>query len=766
MRRGDSVDDGLSLPLTQSRDDLLERAGAAPGRGTYLALPHPGGPRRRNVGGRKMGRRGGHSPSPDGLEFSTIAVDVESSHSEFSDDDDDDDDYFKHRTDEDMEEEMRTKGLSLKQIQEQKGKKKKDPFPFKRLMELAASEKRTLILGMVALLFGVSSSLALPYLAGQILDATLVLAGPNAVQGGSFSGLPSPSGETPSCGNTTSAPEASDEMKAAAEDQLRQIAVIIAILVTIASIGTSVRAYLFTISGERVVLRLRRQLFNSLVVQEIAFFDRTKTGELLNRLSNDCTVMQNTVTVNLSMGLRAIVNLLGGITMIFVISWKLTLVMLATVPAIVILSVVYGLWIKKISKAFQDALGKSGEVASDALTNIRTVRSFGQERGEMARYASSIDQAYLLAKKRSIGYGTLSGGSSFFANVALGAVLWYGGSLVVAGELSIGALSAFVMYAISVGVGLGMLTSLYSDLMKAVGASHRVFALCDRRTRVRWTGEEGAEVATARPPESAQERIKGHLVMDRVSFSYPARKDVEVLRDVSFKLEPGKVLALVGPSGGGKSTCVALMQEFYYPTSGRVLLDGRDIREMDPAVLRRNIAIVSQEPVLFATSIRENISYGLHRVEGEEPIDITDAEIERAAKVAHCHDFITDFPEGYDTLVGERGVRLSGGQKQRIAIARAVLMDPAVLLLDEATSALDAESEFLVQKALDELIRGRTVLVVAHRLSTVKSADCVVVIDGGTVAETGTHDELVDIEDGIYRQLVRRQLQHSEKLNG
>lgn len=573
----------------------------------------------------------------------------------------------------------------------------------KRLWDLAVGEKWYLIFGTISLFIASVTILAVPLLVGRIVDATFT--------------------------------EKSDQRA-----QLRTTVVEMIIIVTISSIFTGLRGYLYNTAGERVVTRLRSQLFGAIAIQDIAFFDETKSGELVNRLASDCTVLQNTVTVNISMGLRSIISLISSIFLLFFISWKMTLVILCFVPPLVIAAVIFGRWLKKISKDYQEALAKSSDIAVEAFTNIRTVRNFAQEEFEIKTYDSAVNTTFQLAKTRSKAYGLMMGLGTFIANLAVGAVLWYGGSLVIDGTFSPGDLTSFIIYSVSMATSIGTVTSLYSDFMKAIGSSERVFELLDREPKVHWKGGRGLN------------KIKGELKMENVRFSYPSRPDIEVLRGINLTLDPGKIIALVGPSGGGKTTIVSLLEMFYYPNSGRITLDGYNLRDLDPQNFRKYIGVVSQEPMLFGTTIAKNIAYGIPDVPIEKIIEYS--------KMANAHDFISTFPDQYDTLVGERGLRLSGGQKQRVAIARALLLDPSILLLDEATSALDAESEYLVQDALDKLMKGRTVLVIAHRLSTVKNADLVCVVDKGVIIESGKHDELLE-KGGLYTLLVQRQLQNN-----
>jgi ABC transporter fused permease/ATP-binding protein len=502
------------------------------------------------------------------------------------------------------------------------------------------------------------------------------------------------------------------------------------------SVFAFVRVWLFTVAGERVVARLRRDLFSAILRQDVAFFDQSRTGELTNRLASDTTVLQNTVTVNVSMALRFGLGALGGLGMLLYTSPRLTLVAMLIVPLVAVGTAVYGRMLRTLSQQAQDALARATEVAEESISSLRTVRAFARERWEASRYGKAVDESYRLAASRAAQMGAFQGVGGLAGYLAVAAVVWYGCRLVILGTMSIGELTAFLLYTFLVALSLGMLAGLYGDFMKAIGASERVFELLDKRSPL----EEGGGDKLG--------DVKGDLVFDGVTFAYPTRADMDVLRDFTLHVQPGEVVALVGPSGAGKSTVAQLVMRFYDPKGGRVLVDGHDLRSLDPHALRERIGIVSQEPVLFAATIEENIRYG-------RP-DATREEVEAAAKAANAHTFVSAFPDGYGTIVGERGVQLSGGQKQRVAIARAILKDPPILVLDEATSALDSESEHLVQEALERLMQGRTTLVIAHRLSTVQGADRVVVLDGGHVAEEGSHAELL-ARDGLYRKLVQRQ---------
>lgn len=568
----------------------------------------------------------------------------------------------------------------------------------KRLYRLVEPHRLTLFAGLLALVIGTAMTLLYPRMIGTLIDGGLTQ-------------------------KDTS--------------QLNQLILVMLVVFAVQSVFTFGRAYLFTVVGERVVTDLRAELYSALSRQEIGFFDERRTGELISRLSSDTSVLQNTVTANISMVLRFGLQAIGGIVVLVYTSARLTGVMLAVVPVVVIAAALYGRRVRNLSRQVQDALATATEVADETISGIRTVRSFAREEAEQQRYRESVEHSYTLAVKRTREASLFGAVISFAGYTAIALVLWYGGRLVTEGTLTVGTLSSFVLYTLMIAVAIGALTGLYSDFMKAIGASERVFELIDRVPQVR---------APERPV--APGSVRGTISLESVNFSYPSRPDREVLHQVSLTLQPGEVVALVGPSGSGKSTIAALLPRFYDPTDGTIRLDDTPLTQLDPNWLREQIGVVSQEPLLFATSIAQNIAYarpGASR-----------AEIEAAARAANAHDFISSFPEGYDTRVGERGVRLSGGQKQRIAIARALLKDPRILILDEATSALDAESEHLVQEALDRLMEGRTTLVIAHRLSTVKTADRVVVLENGKVVQQGPHQTLLE-QPGLYRRLVERQ---------
>jgi ABC transporter fused permease/ATP-binding protein len=574
-----------------------------------------------------------------------------------------------------------------------------------RLLRLARPEARLLAVGLIFLGIGSAATLLYPQGIRVVIDAAL--------------------GEMPPWA------EGMDRGRL-----LEVVALAMAGVALVSATAMGLRYFLFMLAGERAVARLRRHLYRSILDQEIAYFDRERTGDLMSRLSSDTATLQGSMSSNISYGLRNLIQLAGASALLLYTSPGLTLLILALVPPIAVGAVVYGRRIRRLSRQAQDALAEGQAVAEESIAGIRTVRAFAAEGAEASRFDQAIARSLGLARRRIRSATAFMSATTFAGYAAAALVFWYGGHLVLRGEMSAGDLTSFLVYTLLVGFALGALTDLWADFLRALGAAERVFEVLDRTPAL--------AVAGARQLE----RVDGALEVDRVGFSYPTRPDVRVLAELSFRVEPGEVVALVGPSGAGKSTVTALLLRFYDPAEGAVRLDGHDLRELDPDWLRRRVGLVAQEPILFSTTVADNIRYGRPDADRDE--------IEAAARAANAHAFVAAFPDGYDTLVGERGVQLSGGQKQRIAIARAVLKDPRVLILDEATSALDAESEHLVKEALDRLMAGRTTLVIAHRLSTVRDASRVLVLDGGSVIEEGRHDDLV-ARDGLYRRLVERQ---------
>lgn len=532
---------------------------------------------------------------------------------------------------------------------------------------------------------------------------------------------------------------------ALAEKDLKQLnmAAILAVGVfAIQSVTSALRYYFFTLAGEKTVKRLRARLFSQIMGQDMTFFDKQKTGELLGRLSSDTAVLQNALSVNISMLVRNLVQALGGVVMLFMTSYKLTIFILLIIPPLGILAARFGKKVKAISKRAQDSLAVSSGVAEEGIAGVRTVKAFAQESFESNRYSHRLEHSFELSKEKIVVVARFTNVVSLVGLSAVVFIIWYGGNLVISGEMSVGTLTSFLLYVITVAFSAGMLGSLYTDFMSAFGASGRIFELLEKQTEDLTTGKASVE--------------KGQIEFKDVHFSYPARPEFPVLQGVSFSVAPHETVAIVGSSGAGKSTIVGLLMRFYEASSGSILFDGIDSKKYSLSGLRESLGLVSQEPVLVSESLFENIKYG-------NP-DATDAMVYEASKKAFAHDFISNFPDGYNTLVGERGVQLSGGQKQRVAIARALLKNPRILILDEATSALDAESEHLVQKALEEQIGKRATVIIAHRLSTVKRADKILVMQEGRVVQTGTHKELFKDERGLYHKLVERQFENSKEM--
>ncbi len=507
---------------------------------------------------------------------------------------------------------------------------------------------------------------------------------------------------------------------------------------TLQGIASSARYYLFTLSGERMVIRLRKRLYSQILSQEVSFFDFNRTGDLMSRLSSDCTTLQNTVSVNVSQGLRNLGQVVGGLAFMFYTSWKLSSLMLVLIPPIALVTVIFGRNIRKYSKESQAALADASIVADETISGVRTVKSFVQEVSETSRYNEAMEVALKFVRLRIRAIAIFMTIAMIVGLGAISFVLWYGGREVVLDHLSIGDITQFLLYLMLVAIGVGSLASLWGDMMAGIGASQRVFEILERTPAV---ADDGRTLGA----------FGGEISFNSVGFKYPSRQDIEVLKGIDLQIHPGQVVALVGSSGSGKTTIASLLPRFYEPSSGEILLDGEKLSTLKPGWLREQIGMVSQEPILISSTIEENIRYG-------KP-NATKQEVEGAATAANALEFIERFPEGFETRVGEKGLQLSGGQKQRVAIARAVLKNPKMLILDEATSNLDTASEYLVQEALQRLMVNRTTLVIAHRLATVKNADVIFVVHEGRIVQRGTHDELVAKPEGLYYHLLQRQFQ-------
>lgn len=502
------------------------------------------------------------------------------------------------------------------------------------------------------------------------------------------------------------------------------------------------RVYLIQVSGQKVIKRLRERLFKAILKQETAFFDRTRTGELINRLSADTILVGKAVTDNVSDGLRAVAQSVAGVSMMFYVSPKLASIVLGIVPPVAIAIVIYGRYLRNITKRTQDSLAGSTQVAEERISNIRTVRAFGQEMKEIERYADSVEDVFKLAKKEALARAVFFGFTGLSGNAIMLSVLYSGGMMMTSAQISVGDLTSFLLYAGFVGISFGGLSSFYSELMKGIGASGRLWELIDRNPTIPLTGG-------LRPD---MHDLKNGIIFKDVHFTYPSRPDMEIFRGLNLEVPAGSITAVVGPSGSGKSTLGSLLLRLYDPGKGQVLVGGHDVQTLSPDWLRGAVGTVHQEPILFSCSIADNIAYGANTGQQVTNDDILDAAVQ-----ANAYGFIKSFPNGLDTVVGERGQMLSGGQRQRIAIARAILKNPSILLLDEATSALDAESEHLVQEALERLMTGRTVITIAHRLSTIKNADNIVVLSDGQISEAGSYMELMAEPNGLFRKLVEKQ---------
>jgi ABC-type multidrug transport system fused ATPase/permease subunit len=513
------------------------------------------------------------------------------------------------------------------------------------------------------------------------------------------------------------------------------------------------RVLFMTIVGERSTALLRSDLFEKLLTLGIPYLETRRVGELTSRITNDVTRVQSVLSLTLAEFVRQLIVLTGGLAYIFFAMSKLALTMLLTFPIVVVLAMFFGRYIRKLTKERQDVLADTNVIVEESMQSIRTVKAYTNEAFERNRYVNKLEEVVRIALKAASMRGLFAGfiilvlfGSLFF-------VMWQAALLVQAGTMASGDLFNFVVFTGIIGAAIASLGSFYTEIVAAVGATDRILDILENPAELKLAPVSAP--AAKSPASEALPRFDGHIQYENVQFSYPTRPDVTVLKGIDLDISPGSKIALVGASGSGKSTIVNLLLRFYEPGGGTIRVDGRDIASYPLSAYRQQLAIVPQEVLLFGGTIRENIAYG--RTGASDP------EIIEAARQANAWDFIRQFPDGLDTLVGDRGVKLSGGQRQRIAIARAILKDPAILLLDEATSSLDAESEKLVQGALDHLMQGRTSIIIAHRLATIREADCIYVIDGGQIVEAGTHTELSALEDGAYNNLAR--LQFDNPLN-
>ncbi|MEI7583057.1 ABC transporter transmembrane domain-containing protein [Runella sp.] len=522
-------------------------------------------------------------------------------------------------------------------------------------------------------------------------------------------------------------------------DQVVLVLIGILILQSLFSFG---RIYFFSIVSEKSMADIRRTVYSKIISLPVSFFEQRRVGELMSRITADVQALQDVLAFTLAELFRSLATVVVGIIIICFISWKLTIFMLATFPVAIVVAMIFGRYIRKLSKTAQDELASANIIVEETLHSINVVKAFTNESLEVDRYGNALSKVIAAALKA----GRFRGGFVSFIIFALFGgivgVVWYGASLVQSGEMPFSELMTFIFYTMFIGGSIGGLGDMYAQIQKTLGASERLLEILDEKSEV--------EIK----PISPLVPIYGNISFENVQFSYPTRPDMAVLRDISLEVSAGRKIALVGYSGAGKSTVVQLLMRYYQPQGGRISVDGQNIQTLDITAYRQNIAVVPQEVMLFGGTIRENIAYG-------KP-NATEQEIMEAARKANALEFILSFPEQMETIVGERGIKLSGGQRQRIAIARAILKDPKILILDEATSSLDAESEKLVQEALDGLMENRTTIIIAHRLATVRNVDCIYVIKDGVILETGTHEELVLNENGLYAGLIKLQFETVE----
>ncbi len=530
---------------------------------------------------------------------------------------------------------------------------------------------------------------------------------------------------------------------------VEKFGLIFLVILIIQGVLSFFRTIFFARVSEKGVADVRTALYQKLITQDISYFEQHRVGELTSRLTADVEQLQSAFSITLAEFIRQIVVLIIGIIIIAWMAPKLSLIMVLTFPVIVICSMYFGRYIRTLSKARQDRLAETNIIVEESFQSFHTVKAFTNERFELHRFSKAIDEMVVI----SMNYAKMRGlFFIFIITVLFGGlffILWRGALLVQAGEMQAGDLFSFIIYTGIIGGAIAGIGNLYSTLAGSIGATERIQDILDRGQEIDMDPYSDQQIA-----EIPRIDIEGSIEYREVRFSYPSRMDVEVLHNISFTVTKGQRIALVGSSGAGKSTIIQLLMRFYDCNGGAIYIDGKNCNDYNITAYRKNIAIVPQEILLFGGTIRENILYG-------KP-DASEAEILQAADQSNSLDFIESFPDGFQTIVGERGIKLSGGQKQRIAIARAILRNPAILILDEATSSLDAESEKLVQDALDKLMKNRTSIIIAHRLSTIREADCIYVLRDGTIAESGTHELLLDKPNGIYKNLVNLQLSQSE----
>lgn len=578
------------------------------------------------------------------------------------------------------------------------------------------------ILALIFIALSAFSTSLFPFLLGKMLDAA------------------SPGASLPQMGGAAITAPLGFSLKTV-QWSLNTCIILIFLQLSVQTIFSYMRVYLLTEVGEKSLANMRKDVYTKLLSMPMSYFTEKRVGELSNRISSDLSQIQDAVSLTLAEFLRGIFTLIIGLAFIFWISLKLALVMLAVVPVIAILAVVFGIRIRKMARLAQDKLAESGTIVQETFQGITIVKAFTSEFLEVNRYTKSVYSVVKIAIANARYRGAFISFMIFSVFGAIAFVMWYGANMIHDGELTIGSLTMFVIFSMFVGGTFAGFAEMFSQLQKMLGATQSI-------REILRADNEPVDLSDVKVEE--QYRLKGNVKFEDVAFSYPSRKDVPVLKHISLDAKSGEQIALVGPSGAGKSTIASLLLKFYDTDNGNIFFDGRDSKDFPLSQLRKQMAFVPQDVILFGGTIKENIAYG-------KP-DATDEEITEAAKKANAHDFVSKFPEGYETIVGERGIKLSGGQRQRVAIARAILKDPAILILDEATSSLDSESEQLVQDALENLMKNRTSFVIAHRLSTIRNADKIILIDKGIVAESGTHEQLMN-NNGLYRKLNEMQFE-------
>jgi subfamily B ATP-binding cassette protein MsbA len=578
---------------------------------------------------------------------------------------------------------------------------KESVHTFRRVMVYVRPYRGWFIFSAVTLVFSALLGLVLPLVVGNVVDVVLV---ENDVAG------------------------------------LNQMMVALLVIFVVQAIFSFMHRLSLAFVGERAIADIRIDVFRHLQQLSLRYYEDTRTGEIISRLTNDISQLQAAITENLMALLRQAITLIGAAVLLFFLNWQLTLVILLGIPIITLTMVFLGRKIRVASKRVQDALAQAANVAEETTSGVRIVKSFARESYEIGRFSQRVDETFQAAMYRAKISAVLAPIIGFMAFASIIITLWFGSYQVINDNLSAGGLVSYLIYTMMVATPIATLAGLYTQFQSALGSTERVFTILD-------TAPDVQDAPEAYPLP----HVNGRVQFQTVDFDY--HSTIPVLKQVSFTAEPGQVVALVGPSGAGKSTLVNLIPRFYDVLNGRVSIDNHDVRQVQLLSLRQQIGIVPQETILFSTSVLENIRYG--------KLDATLEEVQEAARAANAHEFIVnDLPDGYDTLVGERGVKLSGGQRQRVAIARAILKDPRILILDEATSSLDSESESLVQEALERLMHGRTSFVIAHRLSTILNADYILVLERGQVVEQGTHHELILAQDGLYFRLYTMQFEN------